>query len=70
MGGLFSAPSPPPVQPLPEVKDPSEDERARRLEELDRRRRGRSGTVETGFRGVLSPGQSGAAKTGKTYLGE
>jgi hypothetical protein len=73
MGFSSSAPTPPPVvpvEPLPE-KDPTLEERDRRVEELERRRRGRSGTVETGFRGVLAPAStSGATKPGKTYLGE
>lgn len=71
MSGMFSSPAPPPPPPMPEVKDPAEAERENRLEALERRRRGRSGTVETGFRGVLNsgPATDGNA-TGKTRLGE
>lgn len=70
MGGIFSPPSPPPApMPVVEQPDPAADERSRRLEEIDRRRRGRSGTVETGWRGVLS--QSSPTQPGtKTKLGE
>jgi hypothetical protein len=78
MGFSSSAPPPPvvPTEPLPEVKDPTIEERDNRLEGLDRRRRGRSGTVETGFRGILTPkapfdgNASDKFKSGKTHLGE
>jgi len=68
MGGMFSPPSPPPPPPPPPVPDPAAEDRQRRLDELQRRRRGRAGTVQTGWRGVLSdpagPGQ------GKQKLGD
>lgn len=69
MSGIFkSPPAPPPPQPLPEVKDPDAAAREERLEALDRRRRGRTGTVETGFRGVLN--SKGGTPAGKSKLGE
>jgi hypothetical protein len=58
---------------MPDVPDPEAAERERRLDALDRRRRGRKGTVETGFRGVLTEqDRSGGASgtSGKSYLGE
>lgn len=72
MGGIFSPPSPPAPTPVADTTTNTEaEDRARRLEEIDRRRRGRAGTVETGWRGVLNQtgnttGQSGT----KTRLGE
>jgi hypothetical protein len=73
MGGFFSPPKlPPPPPPTPAGPDPAEDERKRRLQSIERRRRGRTGTIATSDRGFLSPGargaQSGASK--KTLLGE
>lgn len=54
MGGLFSSPS----VPAPVVEEPKdtteEDERQRRLEDLDRRRRGRRGMVTTSPRGLFA----------------
>jgi len=38
---------------LPEVPDPEIEARKKRLEEIDRRRRGRSGTIATSPRGLL-----------------
>lgn len=73
MGGMFSAPSPPPPPPLPEPVDPEVKERERRVEALERRRRGRGGTVHTGFEGVLTKtNNAGAAAQhgGKTSLGD
>lgn len=53
MGGLFKSPSPPAPEPV-EIKDTSgEDERKRRLEDLDRRRRGRQGMITTSQRGLF-----------------
>lgn len=51
MGGLFSSPPPPPVEPTP--VDTGEEDRKRRLEAIERRRRGRAGTIATSERGVL-----------------
>jgi len=69
MGGIFSAPKPPPPAPLPPPPpDPSEEERKWRIESLERRRRGRDGTIETSARGVLSENSAPAAK--KTLFGE
>ena len=53
MGGLFSAPKPPPPPPPPPLPDPEEENRKRRLEALERRRRGRAGTIATSARGLL-----------------
>lgn len=52
MGGLFSSPPPPPM-PEPTPVDTGEEDRKRRLEAIDRRRRGRAGTIATSERGVL-----------------
>ena len=69
MGGIFSAPKPPPPPvPLPAPPDPEIEARKQRLEALDRRRRGRDGTIETSARGVLSESAVPAAK--KTLFGE
>ena len=40
MGGLFSSPSTPPAPEPPKKVDPAEEERKRRLENIERRRRG------------------------------
>lgn len=55
MGGLFSSPSPAPLPPPPPTTDPAEAERKNRLEAIERRRRGRTGTIATSERGVLTP---------------
>lgn len=60
MGGFFSAPSAPPLSPPPPATDPAEDERERRLEAIERRRRGRAGTIVTSERGVLEDKNSAA----------
>ena len=73
MGSLFSspAPPPPPPPPPPTVDTHEEDERQRRLELLDRRRRGRAGTVLTSTRGLLAPGAAATPVVGgKSLLGE
>jgi len=54
MGGLLSPPSVPAPPPLPAAADPEEEARKKRIEEIDRRRRGRSGTIATSSRGLLS----------------
>lgn len=53
MGGFFSPPSAPPLPPPPPPIDTGEEDRKRRVEAIDRRRRGRSGTIATSERGVL-----------------
>ncbi|NQU58165.1 MAG: hypothetical protein HQ513_13090 [Rhodospirillales bacterium] len=68
MGGLFSAPSPPAQMSLPEAPDPEIEARKKRLEEIERRRRGRSGTITTSPRGLL--GLSDNAPKRKSLLGE
>lgn len=71
MGGIFSspAPPPPPPPPPPPEPDPAEDERKARLDALDRRRRGWSGTVATGFRGVLQSNSGNASNSGSSSAG-
>jgi len=66
MGSLFRspAPPPPPVPALPQP-DPEEDARKERLAALERRRRGRAGTIQTSDRGVLRP-----PLEGKRLLGD
>lgn len=53
MGGFFSPPSAPPLPPPPPPIDTGEEDRKRRVEAIERRRRGRSGTIATSERGVL-----------------
>jgi hypothetical protein len=75
MGGLLKAPSPPaqiaappPPPPPAPVEDTEAAARAARLEALERRRRGLSGTVNTSYRGVLA--ESLPATDRKSLLGE
>jgi hypothetical protein len=68
MGSIFSTPKPPAIPTPPPLPDPDAQDRERRLEALERRRRGRIGLIATSSRGLLSP-KSGAA-SGKTLLGE
>lgn len=70
MGGFFSAPSSPPSPPPLPVVDPAAEERARRLEAIDRRRRGRAGTIATSERGVLSDSSVAADDGLKDKLGD
>lgn len=71
MGGFFSAPKlPPSPPPPPPAPDPDEEARKRRLEMIERRRRGRAGTVVTSERGFLAPGSSISAQPRKNLLGE
>ncbi len=75
MGGFFSPPSPAPLPPPPPAPDPAADERERRLDAIERRRRGRAGTIATSDRGVLEErkGASTAAEAAsplKDKLGE
>ncbi|NMM45865.1 hypothetical protein HH303_15315 [Rhodospirillaceae bacterium KN72] len=67
MGGLLSSPSPAAPVAVPEPVDTEAEERKRRLEDMDRRRRGRSGTIATGYRGILNESRGSA---GKSLLGE
>lgn len=53
MGGFFSPPSAPPLPPPPPPIDTGEEDRKRRVEAIERRRRGRDGTIATSERGVL-----------------
>lgn len=71
MGSLFSPkmPAPPPVQPLPEPPEVSEEEKARIAQEqrdMERRRKGRKSTILTGPLGV----EEEATIQKKTLLGE
>ena len=71
MGSLFSPkmPSPPPVQPLPEPPEVSEEEKARIAQEqrdMERRRKGRKSTILTCPLGV----EEEATIEKKTLLGE
>lgn len=71
MGGLIGSSSPPPPPPAPPPDNSEEKERERRLETIERRRRGRAGTIETGYRGVLQQsGPSSGSTRLKTKLGE
>jgi len=53
---------------LPPLPDPGEEDRKRRLEALNRRRRGRAGTIVTSARGLLR--LSDEAPRRKSLLGE
>ncbi len=55
MGSFFRSPSPPPPLPALPTPDPEEAARKERLAALERRRRGRAGTIITSERGVLRP---------------
>lgn len=72
MGGLFSSPSPQPVVTYPDPNAAAEEAaREARLAAIDRRRRGRAGTVATSERGLLASAElAGAGLTRKTLLGE
>ena len=71
MGSLFSPkmPPPPPVQPLPETPEVSDEEKARIASEqaaMERKRKGRRSTILTGPLGV----EEEATVQKKTLLGE
>jgi hypothetical protein len=68
MAALFSAPKPQPLPPPPPLPDPAEDERRRRREALERRRRGRAGTIATSARGLLRLNDEAPRR--KSLLGE
>ena len=71
MGGLFSSPKAPPLPPMPAAPDPAKSKAELRREALDRARRGRAGTIATGYRGVLSEDRPQGGTGGlKTKLGE
>ncbi len=54
MGGLFSAPSPPSLPPPNPEPDPGVEEEKRRQEMIERKRRGRRGTIATSPRGLFA----------------
>ena len=60
MGGLFSS-SPPSAPPPPPPVDTGAEDRKRRLEAIERRCRGRAGTIATSERGVTDPLGGGSA---------
>ena len=66
MGGFFSPPSAPVLPPPPPPIDPGEEERRRRVEAIERRRRGRAGTVATSERGVLDESVSSPSRAQKS----
>jgi len=68
MGGIFSSPSPPPMPTPAPLPDPAIAEEKARLESMDRRRRGRAGTITTTDRGLLSTNDTAPKK--KSLLGE
>ena len=72
MGGMLGgAPSPPPPPPPPPpLPDPEEEERKRRLDAIERRRRGRLGTIATSARGVLTEAGGSSTAGAKHLLGE
>lgn len=70
MGGMIKAPKAPSMPIIAPYQQPESgvDETALRVEALDRRRRGLSGTVQTSDRGLVSLNASAPQK--KTLLGE
>jgi len=69
MGGILSSPKAPPAMPAPEpLPDPAIAEEKARVDAMDRRRRGRAGTITTTERGLLST--NGKAPQKKSLLGE
>lgn len=69
MGGLFSSPSPPAPPPPPTEEENRKEEIEARKADIERKRRGRRGTIKTGWRGVLND-RSGKANATKDRLGE
>lgn len=68
MGGMLSGPSAPQM-PAPEpLPDYGAEDRQARLDAMDRRRRGRGGTITTSDRGLVR--QIASAPQKKTLLGE
>lgn len=70
MGGFIQAPKAPAMPVVAPYQQPETgvDETALRMEALDRRRRGLSGTVQTSDRGLVSLNANAPQK--KTLLGE
>ena len=70
MGGLFGSPSAPAPAAETVVEENTEEEEAReeRLEDMARRRRGRSSTISTSDRGLFS--QNDWVPRRKSLLGE
>ena len=54
MGGIMHTPSPPPT-PQPTMPEPARSQEEDRLDALERRRRGRAGTILTTDRGLMKP---------------
>jgi len=70
MGGVVSTPQAPaaPAVPTPVAGPVAVDEAGQRMEALERRRRGRSGTIRTSERGLVE--KSANAPQKKSLLGE
>lgn len=70
MGGIVNAPQAPtaPTAPTPVDGAVAVDEAGQRTDALERRRRGRSGTIQTSERGLVQKSANAAQK--KTLLGE
>jgi len=70
MSSLFGSPKPPAPSP-PVLPDNSEEEdRKKRLATMLRRRRGRSATIATSDRGLLTPVGQNTGSAAKSLLGE
>ena len=68
MGGLTRAPQAPAAPAPTPVVDTTVDKTQQRLDQLERRRRGRGGTIQTSERGLVTTNAKAAQK--KTLLGE
>lgn len=68
MGSLLSSPSAPPMPAAEPLADYAADEAKARVDAMERRRRGRAGTVTTSDRGLVRTNEGAAQK--KTLLGE
>jgi len=69
MGGFTSAPQAPAVPaPTPVVDTTVQDEAQQHLDALERRRRGRGGTIQTSERGLVTKNAKTVQK--KSLLGE
>lgn len=69
MGGITNTPKPVVVAPPAPLPDTSGDEEEQaRLDAMERRRRGRSGTIHTSARGLVQTNENAAQK--KSLLGE
>ena len=71
MGGFFSSPEPPAPTPvvLPVAPAPVDEARTKRIEEMERNRRGRAGLIATSDRGLLGTADASATPS-KRLLGE